>query len=159
PHPQRRQGLRSSGARADEVRARDQSQGCEGAGPRHAHDAACPCRRGDRMNRRAFITVLGGAALVCPFTAGAQQARGVRRVGVLSNPGLDDAEMQIRTAAFVQTLQELGWTVGRDLQIDYRWSYGNADRLRAHAAELVALAPNVILATSGVSILPLVQAS
>ena len=83
----------------------------------------------------------------------------MRRIGVLSNPGPDDAEMQTRTAAFEQTLQELGWNVGRNLQIDYRWSYGNADRLRAHAAELIALGPDVVLATSGVSILPLMQAS
>jgi putative tryptophan/tyrosine transport system substrate-binding protein len=59
----------------------------------------------------------------------------------------------------VQGLQELGWTVGRNLHIDYRWSHGDADRLRADAAELVALGPDVLLATSGVSILPLVQAS
>src|SRR5262249_30254421 len=65
----------------------------------------------------------------------------VRRVGVLSNPGPDDAEMQSRTAAFVQGLQELGWTVGRNLQIDFRWSHGSAERLRAHAAELLALQP------------------
>src|SRR5262249_50235671 len=83
----------------------------------------------------------------------------VRRVGVLSNPGPGDAEMQSRVAAFVQGLQQLGWTIGRDLQIDYRWSHGDADRLRADAAELVALGPDAVLATSGVSILPLVQAS
>ena len=83
----------------------------------------------------------------------------VRRVGVLSNPGADDAEMQSRIAAFVQGLQEVGWTVGRNLQIDYRWSNGNAERLRAHAAELVALQPDVVLATSGVSIMPLLEAN
>ena len=108
------------------------------------------------MRRREFISLLGGAA-AWPLGARAQER--VRRVGVLSNPGPDDAEMQARTSAFVQTLQELGWTVGRNLQIDYRWSYGNADRLRAHAAELIALDSDVVLATSGVSILPLVQAT
>jgi putative ABC transport system substrate-binding protein len=85
------------------------------------------------MRRREFITLRGGAAAVWPLAARAQER--VRRVGLLSNPGPDDAEMQSRTAAFVQGLQELGWTVGRNLQIDYRWSNGNAERLRAHAIE------------------------
>src|SRR5215468_7906833 len=112
------------------------------------------------MRRREFITLLGGAAASYaswPLAVRAQER--MRRVGVLSNPGPDDAEMQSRTAAFAQGLQELGWTVGRNLQIDYRWSNGDAERLRAHAAELVALAPDVVLATSGVSIMPLLRAS
>ena len=67
--------------------------------------------------------------------------------------------MQSRIAAFVQGLQDVGWTVGRNLQIDYRWSNGNAERLRADAAELVALQPDVVLATSGVSIMPLLEAN
>jgi putative ABC transport system substrate-binding protein len=115
------------------------------------------------MKRREFILALGGAAAASciswPLAARAQQGERVRRIGVLSNPGPDDAEMQSRNAVFVQGLQELGWTVGRNLHIDYRWSHGDADRLRADAAELVALGPDVLLATSGVSILPLVQAS
>jgi putative ABC transport system substrate-binding protein len=108
------------------------------------------------MRRREFIALLGGMA-AWPIAAHAQQPERMRRVGVLSNPGADDAEMQSRTAAFVQGLQELGWTVGRNLQIDYRWSNGDAERLRAHAVELVALEPDVMLATSGVSIMPLLQ--
>jgi len=111
------------------------------------------------VKRREFITLLGGAAVAWPRAARAQQGERVRRIGVLSNPGPDDAEMQSRNAVFVQGLQELGWTEGRNLHIDYRWSHGDADRLRADAAELVALGPDVLLATSGVSILPLVQAS
>jgi putative tryptophan/tyrosine transport system substrate-binding protein len=114
------------------------------------------------MKRREFISLLGGAAvpsLLRPRAARAQQGERMRRIGVLSNPGPDDAEMQSRNAAFVQALQELGWTVGRNLHVDYRWSHGDADRLRTDAAELVALGPDVLLATSGVSILPLVQAS
>ena len=111
------------------------------------------------MRRREVITLLGGAAAAWPLAARAQQGERMRRVGVLSNPGADDAEMQSRTAAFVEGLQELGWTVGRNLQIDYRWSNGSAERLRAHAMELVALEPDVILATSGVSIMPLLQAN
>src|SRR5215208_150826 len=110
------------------------------------------------MNRRQFIALLGGAA-TWPLAARAQQADRVRRIGVLTNLRPDDAEVQSRLAVFVQGLEQLGWTVGRNLHIDYRWSEGNADRLRAHAAELVALEPDVTLATSGVSILPLQQAS
>src|SRR5262249_39940565 len=116
------------------------------------------------MRRREFITLLGGAAASyasCyaswPLAVRAQER--MRRVGVLSNPGPDDAEMQGRTGALAQGLQEWGWTVGRNLQIDYRWSNGDAERLRVHAAELVALAPDVVLATSGVSIMPLLRAS
>jgi putative ABC transport system substrate-binding protein len=109
------------------------------------------------ISRRAFITLVGGATAAWPLMGQAQER--MRRVGVLSNPGPDDAEMQSRTAAFVKGLQELGWTVGRNLQVDYRWSNGNAERLRAHAAELVALEPDVVLATSGVSIMPLLEAS
>jgi putative ABC transport system substrate-binding protein len=109
------------------------------------------------MRRREFIGVLAGMAASVPFATYAQER--VRRIGVLSNPGPDDAEMKARTAALEQRLQELGWTAGRNLQIDYRWSYGDADRLRAHATELIALGPDVVVATSGVSILPLMQAS
>jgi putative tryptophan/tyrosine transport system substrate-binding protein len=114
---------------------------------------------GKPMKRREFITLVGGAVVAWPLSVGAQEGDRMRRIGVLSNPGPDDAEMQARSAAFVQGLQELGWIVGRNLQIDYRWSYGDADRLRSHAAELIALGPDAVLATSGVSILPLVQAS
>src|SRR5215467_8338453 len=111
------------------------------------------------MKRREFITLLGSAAAAWPLAAPAQQSERMRRVGVLSNPGPDDAEMHSRTAAFVQGLQKLGWTIGRNLQIDFRWSNGNAERLRADAVELIALQPDVVLATSGVSIMPLLEAS
>jgi putative ABC transport system substrate-binding protein len=107
------------------------------------------------MRRREFLSLFGAAAASLPLAAHAQER--VRRMGVLSNPGPDDAEMQARSGAFERRLRELGWTVGRNLQIDYRWSYGDAERLRSHAKELVALAPDVVLATSGVSIMPLVQ--
>src|SRR4051812_12235174 len=103
------------------------------------------------------MALLGSTVAAWPLAAQTQER--VRRVGVLSNPGPDDAEMQSRTTAFVQGLQQLGWTVGRNLQIDFRWSNGNAERLRAHAAELVALEPDIVLATSGVSIMPLLEAS
>src|SRR5262249_51650373 len=108
--------------------------------------------------RREIISLLSGAA-AWPLAALAQQGERLLRTCNLSNPGPDDADMQRRNAAFAQGLQDLGWTVGRHMHIDYRWSHGDADRLRADAAELVALGTDVLLATSGVSILPLVQAS
>jgi putative ABC transport system substrate-binding protein len=109
------------------------------------------------MRRREFLGLVGGMAAAWPLDASAQER--VRRVGVLTNLRPDDAEIQSRLAVFVKGLEQLGWTVGRNLRIDYRWSEGDADRLRTDAAELVALGPDVTLATSGVSILPLQQAS
>jgi putative ABC transport system substrate-binding protein len=109
------------------------------------------------MRRREFLGLVGGMAAAWPLDSHAQER--VRRVGVLTNLRPDDAEIQSRLAVFVKGLEQLGWTVGRNLQIDYRWSEGDADRLRTDAAELVALGPDVTLATSGVSILPLQQAS
>jgi hypothetical protein len=89
------------------------------------------------MKRREFITLLGGAA-AWPLAARAQQPARIRRIGVLTNLSSDDAEGQARNAAFLQGLQELGWTVGRNVRIDYRWGAIDADRSRRHAAELVA---------------------
>ena len=111
------------------------------------------------MKRRQFIGALGGLATLWPLVVQAQQTERMRRIGALSNLAADDPEGQARNAAFVLGLQELGWIVGRNLQIDYRWSGGDANRLQAHAAELVALQPEVVLASSGVTILPLQQAS
>jgi putative ABC transport system substrate-binding protein len=113
----------------------------------------------NRLRRREFITLLGGAVMASPLVAGAQQAGGVRRVGVLESLAADDPESQSRLAAFVQALGELGWTVGRNVRIDTRWAAGDAERLRRHAAELVALAPDVILASGGFGVGPLLQAT
>jgi putative ABC transport system substrate-binding protein len=99
------------------------------------------------VNRREFISILGGAAAAWPLAARAQQPERMRRIGALMNVAADDPVGQARIAAFLQGLQELGWTVGRNIRIDYRWSAGSADRTRGYAAELVALAPDVILAT------------
>ena len=108
------------------------------------------------MKRRDFITLLGGAA-AWPLAARAQQRERMRRIGVLLNLGSDDQEGQTRNAAFLQALQELGWTVGRNIRIDYRWGAGNAELYRKHAADLVALAPDIIL-TNGTSIIgPVLQ--
>ena len=109
------------------------------------------------MKRREFITLLGGAA-AWPLAAHAQQPERMRRVGVLMNWAADDPEGQARVAAFEQSLQELGWTVGRNLQIDYRWNV-DTDRIRKYAVELVALAPDIILAHASTSVASLLQAT
>ena len=83
----------------------------------------------------------------------------MRRIGVLMVAAADDQEVQARLAAFVQGLQQLGWTDGRNVRIDYRWAAANADELRRHAAELVALAPDVILANGTATVAPLLQAT
>ena len=101
------------------------------------------------MKRREFITLLGGAAAAWPLAARAQQPERMRRIGVLMSTAADDPEGQARLAAFVQGLQELGWSDGRNVRIDTRWGGGDADRIRRYAAELVALAPDVILASGG----------
>ena len=98
------------------------------------------------MRRRAFITLLGGAA-AWPLAARAQQPERMRRVGVLNTLAADDGMGQARNGVFLQGLQQAGWTIGRNVQIETRWAAGDADRLRTYAAELVALAPDVILVT------------
>ena len=108
------------------------------------------------MRRRDFITLAGGMAAAWPLAARAQQS-GMQRVGVLMNLGSDDQEGQTRNAAFLQALQELGWTVGRNIRIDYRWGAGNAELYRKHAADLVALAPDIILTNGTSTIGPVLQ--
>jgi ABC-type uncharacterized transport system substrate-binding protein len=98
------------------------------------------------MRRREFITVLGGAAVACPVVARAQPPQRMRRVGVLMSTAADDSESQLRLVAFVQGLQQAGWTVGHNLQIDTRWASGDGERLRRHTAELLALSPDIIVA-------------
>jgi putative ABC transport system substrate-binding protein len=111
------------------------------------------------MRRRQFITLLGGAA-AWPVVAQAQQAAAkVARIGVLMNLAADDPEAKARLAAFVQALQELGWTDGGNARIDIRWGAGEIDRYRRFAAELVALAPDVILAANGPIVAALQQAT
>jgi putative ABC transport system substrate-binding protein len=101
------------------------------------------------MKRRAFIAGLGGALVAAPLVARAQPGERVRRVGVLMNGVPDDPEGQARLAAFLQGLQEWGWSVGRNVQIDTRWSAGDPERYRRYGAELVALTPDVILTVGG----------
>jgi putative tryptophan/tyrosine transport system substrate-binding protein len=111
------------------------------------------------VKRREFITLLGSAVAAWPLAAGAQQGERMRRIGALMNLASDDAEGQARLAAFHQGLQQLGWTVGRNVQIDYRWGAGNADRIRKFAAELIAVAPDAILSTGSPSVAAFQQAT
>jgi putative ABC transport system substrate-binding protein len=110
------------------------------------------------MKRRAFITLVGGAA-AWPLAARAQQPARIRRIGVLMSSAADEPEAQANLAAFAQGLQESGWTVGRNVRIDYRWGASDLDRFRKYAAELVALAPDVIVGTAGSVVTALQQAS
>jgi putative ABC transport system substrate-binding protein len=112
------------------------------------------------MQRRNFIRLLGGAAVVWPLAARAQQSDRVRRIGVLLAATADDPDYQARIAAFQQGLQQLGWSDGRNVHIDTRWATTKADDIRRHAAELAALAPDVILAGTGTAtVAPLLQAT
>jgi putative tryptophan/tyrosine transport system substrate-binding protein len=108
------------------------------------------------VTRRAFITLLGGVG-AWPLASRAQQPERMRRIGVLMNLAADDQEGQARITAFAQGLQEMGWTIGRNMRIEYRWGGGNAGRIREYAAELVALAPDVILAPVTSTVAPLLQ--
>jgi putative tryptophan/tyrosine transport system substrate-binding protein len=105
------------------------------------------CGRGD-LKRREFVTLLGGAA-AWPLAVRAQQRERMRRIGVLMSATPDDPYQITYLSAFMQGLQERGWTIGRNVRIDYRWGAGNTDLFRKYATELVALAPDVILATAG----------
>jgi putative ABC transport system substrate-binding protein len=110
------------------------------------------------LRRRGFITLLGGAA-VWPLAARAQQGNRVRRTGVLHAGAADDSVSLSSVAALAQGLQELGWVIGRNIQIQYRWGGGQADRVSRYAAELVALAPDLILAQGSTTVTPLQKAT
>ena len=111
------------------------------------------------MQRRGFITLFAGAAVARPLAARAQQTERLRRIGVLMAVAADDPEGQARVTMFVQALRQLGWTDGRNMQIDVRWGAVDADRYRKDAEELVALAPDVILAGSSAALAPLQRAT
>jgi putative ABC transport system substrate-binding protein len=112
------------------------------------------------MRRREFITLLVGSVPTWPLVARAEQPERMRRIGVLMASAADDSESQARIAGFLQALQQLGWADGRNVRIDTRWATTNPDDIRRHAAELVALAPDVILAATGaVTVVALLQAT
>ena len=106
---------------------------------------------GAAMRRRSFISLLGGA-VVWPVATRAQQSEGTRRIGILMNRSAEDPQGRARVATFQQRLQQLGWTDGSNLRIDTRWGADDVDRERRYAAELVALAPDVVLASGTLSV-------
>jgi ABC-type uncharacterized transport system substrate-binding protein len=113
-----------------------------------------------QLKRREFITLLGGAAAAWPLAARAQQGERMRRIGVLTaGPLPDDQDARANIAAFVEGLQQLGWVDGRNVRIDYRWGLGQADTIRRQAADLAALAPDVILSSGTASLAQLMQAT
>jgi putative ABC transport system substrate-binding protein len=112
----------------------------------------------DTLRRRDFIALFGGA-VAWPAMAEAQQAERMRRIGVLLPAAADDAGMQARMAAFHQGLEQSGWTIGRNVRVDTRWATTDAAEIRRHAAELAALAPDVILAPAATTVGPLLQAT
>ncbi len=111
------------------------------------------------MKRREFITLVGGAAAAWPLAARAQQAERMRRIGALLPATADDPQRQAWFGAFLQGLEQSDWIIGRNVQIDTRWATGNVDAIRRHAAELAALAPDVILASGASTVGPLLQAT
>src|ERR1700694_3592659 len=110
------------------------------------------------MRRREFIALLGGMAVAWPHAAHAQQSDQMRRIGVLQILADDDPETAARRAAFEHAMQSLGWTVGRNVRIDYRSAKGDASQ-RKYAAELVALGPDVILAGGSITVAPVLRAT
>jgi putative tryptophan/tyrosine transport system substrate-binding protein len=111
------------------------------------------------IRRRELIAAIGGAMVAWPFAARAQQGERMRRIGVLTTFAEDDAEGVARNAAFLQALAQLGWTDGRNVRMEYRRGASDPDRIREYAAELAALAPDVILATGNATLAPLLQAT
>jgi len=111
------------------------------------------------IGRRKFLVTLLGGAAAWPLSARAQQAERMRRIGVLMGMKADDPEGLARLAAFAQGLQQSGWTIGQNVRVDYRWRGSNADNMRKYAAELVALAPDVILAHSSSAVAPLLHST
>src|SRR3981081_37091 len=111
------------------------------------------------MRRREFITLLGGAAAAWPLTARAQQSERIRLIGVLMGGAETDLESPARVKAFEETLARLGWMVGRNLRIEYRWTKADVERTRAQSVELLRMAPDVVLADGGTRAIALLRAS
>jgi putative ABC transport system substrate-binding protein len=111
------------------------------------------------VNRRAFITLIGAASAAQPLRARAQQSARMRRIGVLLPAAADDSDFQTWVGSFQQSLAQSGWIIGRNVRIDTRWGGGRADDIRKLAAELIALAPDVILAHGASTVRPLLQAT
>src|SRR6516164_3617313 len=148
-----------SGHAIGQIRAGDQPQNLQGAGARYSSEAARARRRGHRVRRREFNTLLTGAAVTWPLAARAQQADPVRQVGMLLSGTADDAVFQTWVGAFLQGLAQSGWIIGGNVRIETRWAGSKADDIRRYAQELVALAPDVILAHGGSTVRPLLQST
>src|SRR5262249_35378068 len=142
-HSQRRETGGPAGPGSGQVRACDEPQDRQGPRPRRACKAARVRRRGDRMRRREVITLLGGAA-ACPLAARAQQAERMRKVGLLMGRE-SDPDSRARVKALRQRLGELGWSENRNTRIDVVWGAGDADHVRADAAELIRESPDLIV--------------
>jgi putative ABC transport system substrate-binding protein len=125
----------------------------------HGHDPAREGHMAIRIRRREFTVTLGGAAAAWPFAARAQQPDRMRRIGVLLPAAADDLEFQGRVGAFLQALQQSGWSIGRNVRIDTRWATTDANAIRRNADELAALVPDVILAHGASTVGPLLQAT
>src|SRR5262249_50167258 len=149
------QTRRPAGRATDQVRSGYQPS--HGAGARPHRTAGChrPRRRGDRMKRRQFITLLGGAA-AWPLAARAQPGERTRRIGVLMSTAAGDAEGRARIAAFLDELKKLGWIDGRTARIDMRWP-ASTQEVRRYSAELVGLASDVLLATGSAGLSDLLE--
>src|SRR5262249_26150434 len=149
PYPSGREASRSSGASTEQVRNGHQSQNRQDTRSRRSSIFAAARRRGDRvMKRREFISLLGGAAAAWPLAARAQQTTRLPLVAILRSEVAGDSEGLRNSAALVQGLQALGWTEGRNVRIEKRWTGGSVDAMKALARELVALEPNVIVVIS-----------
>ena len=111
------------------------------------------------MRRRDFLKVVTGLGAVMPSVAVAQQAERVRRIGMLLQAAKGDVEFELRIKAFLQGLEQFGWTEGRNLQLEIRWAGGNSEDIRKHAAELVALAPDVLVAAGSAPVGALQQST
>src|SRR5262249_25374778 len=144
PRPQGREARGPAGSAGDQVRTGDQRRDRPDTQPDRARQATGSRRRGDRVKRREFISLLGGAA-AWPLAARAQQPRQVRRIGILMPYPKSDSESQSYVRAFRQELARLGWSEDGNVQFDERWSTSNMDLVRADAADLVALNPDVIV--------------
>ena len=158
PNSQGREAGRPAGPAVHESRADHQPQDRQGARPHRPAPAARPRRRGDRVKRREFITLLGGAA-AWPLAVRAQQGERMRRIGVLMPAAADDPESQARLAAFHRGWRNWAGPIGRNVRIDISLGRGQCRRIRRYAAELAALAPDVILAHGGAAVGPLLQAT
>ena len=156
PHPQGRQARGPAGRAGDQVRTGHQRPDRQDARPRRAADAARPRRRGDRMKRREFITLLGGAAAAWPLAARAQQPAKLPTIGFLGAATPSAASPWV--AAFVQRLRELGWIEGRTVAIEVRWAEGRSERFAEIAAEFVRLKVDVIV-TAGPAVFAVKQAT